>query len=156
MNFYRYDNDNSYDNFKEEIDEYDDEETDEVIDDGFDLFCQFCKKIFNEIGELKTHVKTVHEVNIKDHKCHICSEIFGKKYHLTLHIKNVHGNGKRTYVGLCRLCGKNFKNLTMLKSHMERIHEGQKPFACNFCNKTFGQNEHLKLHVRNFLIFSLI
>jgi len=49
-------------------------------------------------------------------------------------------------------CKKVFKKAWNLFDHM-RIHTGEKPFNCKFCNKKFAQNgnltKHLKLHKNN-------
>ncbi len=48
----------------------------------------------------------------------------------------------------CRVCHRRLKSLKGVKLHM-MIHTGEKPFACNDCNKQFRQRIHLKNHFRS-------
>lgn len=45
----------------------------------------------------------------------------------------------------CRECYRNLKSVNGFKRHM-MIHTGEKPFACNDCDKRFRQQSHLKNH----------
>jgi len=35
----------------------------------------------------------------------------------------------------CKICGKSYKSQSSLTSHISFVHEGRKPFGCDFCSK---------------------
>ena len=45
----------------------------------------------------------------------------------------------------CRFCNKIFTQASSLGKHV-LVHAGNKPYACSFCDATFTQNSHLQEH----------
>ena len=48
----------------------------------------------------------------------------------------------------CGVCDQCFMSSTALDYHTKRIHTGEKPFTCEFCNKSFITSGNLKVHRR--------
>jgi len=47
----------------------------------------------------------------------------------------------------CNFCDTSFARNHDLKRH-QRIHSGQKPFQCDFCHKTFSRNDAMNRHLK--------
>ena len=51
-----------------------------------------CEKTFSSSGDLKKHIKAVHNGQ-KNHKCDLCGKSFSRAHYLKIHIDSVH-NGQ--------------------------------------------------------------
>ena len=61
-------------------------------------------------------------------------------------IKKTH-QGKRGKPFACQFCPKTFKLKQHLTRH-ERVHTGARPFECSICKRTFKQSSHLTRHIK--------
>ena len=50
----------------------------------------------------------------------------------------------------CEICEKTFSSNGSKSKHMIIVHEEQKKFICNVCNKSFGYKNELTLHIENY------
>uniref|UniRef100_A0AAG5D0M2 C2H2-type domain-containing protein n=1 Tax=Anopheles atroparvus TaxID=41427 RepID=A0AAG5D0M2_ANOAO len=79
--------------------------------------CDFCEQIFLNGGNLRRHIRIVHQ-KIKSFNCPHCSQSFGKaetlKHHIMTH------TGERPHA--CTICGKRFIQLVALRKHA-KIHD---------------------------------
>ena len=46
------------------------------------------------------------------------------------------------------MCGKAFSKLDSLRRHVNELHKGVRPFACNVCEKNYGRRDYLDRHLR--------
>ena len=77
--------------------------------------------------------------------CSLCKQIVPKldiRKHTAGHFSS------EGSANICNICDKHFLDKTKLKIH-QRIHTGEKPFMCTFCDKTFATNGQVKKHEDN-------
>ncbi|CAN7994559.1 unnamed protein product [Ixodes pacificus] len=77
--------------------------------------------------------------------CYECGCFFPDRDLLSLHLKEAHGSRKGKFE--CSRCPYTSVNKFDVKRH-ERIHTGEKPFQCRFCNRAFNQSSTLISHRR--------
>ena len=46
------------------------------------------------------------------------------------------------------VCGKAFSKLDSLRRHVNELHKGVRPYACNLCEKSYGRRDYLDRHMR--------
>ena len=80
-----------------------------------------CGKQFSKMGNLNTHVKTIHK-GIR-FKCNVCKRDFSSKKMADTHEFNVHGEGENT-VRKCETCGEEFRYDSNLKRHSSIYSDG--------------------------------
>ena len=118
----------------------------ETNDSENKLLCKKCNKIFSTPGNLKIHVKTIHD-NKLPFKCTFpnCKKEYRRKSELIDH--------ERTHFGIqpfvCKICKKSFNIKSNLNSHY-KYHSEIRPFECPFCDKKFKTNKDLKDHIKNY------
>ncbi|KAH8353334.1 hypothetical protein KR084_010334, partial [Drosophila pseudotakahashii] len=48
----------------------------------------------------------------------------------------------------CSQCKRSYQTPSLLKRHIMRFHNDERPFKCSHCPKSFGDNYTLKMHIR--------
>jgi KRAB domain-containing zinc finger protein len=48
---------------------------------------------------------------------------------------------------VCNICGKTYKDYSYYKTH-ERIHRGERLYKCKYCNKEYYDASYYKKHTR--------
>ena len=93
--------------------------------------------------------------NIEESKsvhCEFCIEKFYGTHDLKKHIKTVHEQLSDIHEKIaeynCHLCEKIFGHEVDLRVHVRRIHEGVKNHECEHCKSEFGRKEYLIRHIK--------
>lgn len=82
-------------------------------------------------------------------KCGICKVVFQDIDELRKHMKNHAVNGQTAFKEIeCLDCGKPFSYYSELKAH-QGTHSGQSPFNCYRCSQGFPVRSQLKIHVKS-------
>lgn len=110
------------------------------------FLCTICGKGCVSNAKLNGHVKRVHPAEPIRYSCSICSEEFSNSYHLRRHKEKQHNIG--VHICSCDICKRVFTNRKCLVQHM-KIHTGNKPYKCRYCDMTFAQAAGKRGHERN-------
>ena len=118
--------------------------------------CAHCEETFPDHKSFRIHLRTVHP-EVRDYKCTDCEKAFRVKENLVLHFKHVHlgvkyaQRPKKPYKlkprKQCPKCDKSFQNNSLLKDHIDVVHEGKIPYVCPHCGKGFKSGKGLTGHI---------
>ncbi|CAH1786598.1 unnamed protein product [Owenia fusiformis] len=100
--------------------------------------CDICGYMCANQSSLKHHIKRKHSM-VKS-ECATCHKTYPSEAALIDHVVRCHN---KTHI--CTYCGIGFGWLRGLKEHI-RIHTGEKPYRCEFCDVSFAQSGSLCKH----------
>ncbi|KAJ2940902.1 hypothetical protein O0L34_g10163 [Tuta absoluta] len=110
--------------------------------------CETCGKKFHSYAGLKRHL--VAHTGEKPFACTLCDKRFTQSNSMKLHYNTFHLKQpypKSTFP--CETCEQICPSPAHLKRHL-LSHTGEKPFACDLCDKRFTQKNSMKLHYNTF------
>ncbi|XP_061569068.1 zinc finger protein ZFP2-like [Cololabis saira] len=120
--------------------------------------CVVCGKRLKSEALLHAHARM--HTGDKPYRCSICLRSFQraaclKQHHARVHLKMKAGDASHAASRRrgshaantfpCSVCSKVFKFRSLLASH-SLIHSELRPFACDFCSRSFRRLSHLKRH----------
>ena len=103
-----------------------------------------CDAVLKSKKLLLNHIEKDHEG--KPYSCQTCLESFGLKSELYNHSRSTHGLNILKNLK-CHLCDHVTASNWDFKLHIATVHEGQRPYSCKHCNKSFTRTAHLKNHI---------
>ena len=105
--------------------------------------CNICEYRASDTYRMNDHMKTVHS-NERPFECSVCHTSFKLDKLLKTHFKKVHSNDTKKYS--CNQCDYATSDKCHLKTHINSVHLGLRPFKCDTCESTFTQQSHLNYH----------
>ncbi|TGZ58917.1 hypothetical protein CRM22_009368, partial [Opisthorchis felineus] len=110
--------------------------------------CTLCNKMFPSQWRLERHART--HSDIKQYKCDHCGQTYAYKWGLNEHVNRAHQDkcsGKIIQKRECPTCSKTFLRRDQMIQHM-RVHSGETPFGCKFCQASFSVYGNLQRHLQ--------
>ena len=108
--------------------------------------CDLCGKSFTLEKYLLNHQKRIqfHE-RLNEINCGVCNLSFNSVVKLRKHQRDAHDLEDRKDKK-CSYCQKCFTTDSILKTHVNAVHEKTIIYKCDICSKSFLYQYHVKLH----------
>ncbi|KAJ8958069.1 hypothetical protein NQ318_002082 [Aromia moschata] len=112
--------------------------------------CHLCDRKCINRSVLMRHIET--HSNIIAFKCNLCLQGYKYRKSLDIHMAKIHGTGhvkipERVKKFFCHICAKAYSSNSRLQKHI-RSHNGERPFQCSDCDKTFIDKSYVKQHLK--------
>ncbi|GAB0096620.1 hypothetical protein DMENIID0001_121500 [Sergentomyia squamirostris] len=107
--------------------------------------CSICSKSYKSKDQLTEHMRERHSDEELPFSCCQCHKRFINKKKLKSHSVK-HLPDAQKFIHPCPFCDKKFSTPGQIQIHVRVIHEGDKPFICEECGKSFGTKGGLTAH----------
>ncbi|KAH8358850.1 hypothetical protein KR093_002902 [Drosophila rubida] len=111
--------------------------------------CDDCGAVFQQAVTLQRHIAKAH-ATAETCSCQHCGHSFTQSINLQRHSCNATKDATPQVCHRCVYCGKSLQSAASLAMHI-RLHNGERPFACDVCPKTFKTNGALVSHQKRHL-----
>ncbi|XP_053679132.1 zinc finger protein 62 homolog [Anopheles nili] len=113
--------------------------------------CPICKKMMTSPRILNFHIMNHQPEEKRPIKCELCPRRFSYVSALLIHASShkVENEKKRAY-HICDVCGRAYRSLDRLASHMSCSHQtdgSSNCLSCSYCGKTFVSKSNLNYHM---------
>ena len=111
--------------------------------------CGQCGHVAKHRRLLEQHIRSVHEITVKEFQCGLCEFKAATKMSVDRHMQSHTKERRSLTAGECSMCGESFTNAAKLVSHMRNIHGTiDKNYQCESCEYRGATHSALKAHMR--------
>ena len=111
--------------------------------------CGQCGHVAKHRRLLEQHIRSVHEITVKEFQCGLCEFKAATKMSVDRHMQSHTKERRSLTAGECSMCGESFTNAAKLVSHMRNIHGTiDKTYQCESCEYRGATHSALKAHMR--------
>ncbi|CAD6999925.1 unnamed protein product [Ceratitis capitata] len=116
--------------------------------------CSICHKKYKNPTSYRKHVLEKHnkEPDIPDFKCETCNKIYPTERQLEIHARSHLALEDKLDIP-CPYCERKFTKVSVMRLHVQGIHENKKPYICDECGRSLktlaALAEHKLVHTND-------